>query len=80
LYFFVTDIPARAAYTDTVGALKDCYRDHQLAVAYSFQLKVRLQLGRKSLQEFGTDIRHLAQQDLVGTIYPERGSLCVFLG
>jgi hypothetical protein len=77
LPFFITDVPARAAYKDIIGALKGCYMDHQLAMAYFSQLKLRLQLIRISLQEFDTAIRYLAQEDLVGTVYPGGGSLCV---
>jgi hypothetical protein len=56
---------ARAAYEDIIRALKGCYTDHQLAVGYWVQLKARIQLGSKSLQEFAAATEQLADWALV---------------
>jgi len=46
-------VPAEATYEAIVGALGDCFGDHQLAAAYGSQLKARTQAYDETLQKFG---------------------------
>jgi hypothetical protein len=57
---FLHNIPTEARCDDIIEALEGCYRDHQLAVAYCFQL-----IGR-FLQKFATSIEQLAQCIFIG--------------
>jgi predicted Ser/Thr protein kinase len=50
---------------EIIRAFEDCCGDHQVAVAYCFELKTRTQLISKSLQEFAVTIGQLAHQALV---------------
>lgn len=43
---------AEATYENIVGAVRDCYGDHQLAADYWSQLKARVQGSSETLQEF----------------------------
>jgi hypothetical protein len=51
---------AEVMYEDTVGALWDCFGDHQLAADYGSQLKVRVQGSGETLQEFAAAVEQLA--------------------
>jgi hypothetical protein len=59
-------VPAGAAYEDIVAALKGSYGDQQLAAAYGAQLKAKVQLIGKTLQEFAAAVEQLAHRVLVG--------------
>lgn len=39
---FLHNIPIEARCDDIIEALEGCYRDHQLTVAYCFQLQARI--------------------------------------
>jgi hypothetical protein len=58
-------VSAKAAYEDTVRALKGCHDHHKLAMAYCSQLKARIQLNGMPLQKFAMAVEQLAHQDLV---------------
>jgi hypothetical protein len=51
---------------ELLEALERCYGDHLLAAAYHSQLKRRIQLISKSLQEFATTTDLLADNALMG--------------
>jgi len=55
-----------ATYKDIVRALRDCFGDHQQAVAYWLQLKGRVQMSGETLQEFTATVEELAHRALVG--------------
>ena len=59
-------VPSEAIYEDIVESLRDRFDDHQLAAAYRSQLKVRVQAGGETLQEFAAAIEQLAHRALVG--------------
>jgi hypothetical protein len=47
-------------YEDTVGALQDCFGDHQLVADYQSQLKDRVQGSGETLQDFAAAVEQLA--------------------
>jgi hypothetical protein len=49
-----------------IEALECCFWDHQLAVAYHYQLKARTELITEFLEEFAATIEHLTLRALVG--------------
>jgi len=59
-------VPAEATYEDIVGALQDCFGDHQLAAAYRSELKARVQVSSETLQEFAAAVEQLPHRTLVG--------------
>jgi hypothetical protein len=58
-------VPAGATHDTISGALNSHYRNHQPAAAYWSQLKARIQLCNKSLQEFAAAIKQLSHWTLV---------------
>jgi len=59
-------MPAEATYEAIVGALRDCFVDHQLAAAYQSQLKARTQVSEEMLQELAAAMEQLAHRAFVG--------------
>jgi hypothetical protein len=57
-------VPAGPSYEDIVGALRDRYRDHQLAADYRSHLKARVQAGGETLQAFASAVEQLAHRAL----------------
>jgi hypothetical protein len=67
-----------AARADIIGVLEGRYEDHQLVVVFQNQLKARIQLNSKSLQEFAADVQqsaHWTLSDYLRTLSRGRPSM-----
>jgi hypothetical protein len=54
-------VSAGEKYKDIIGALKGWYEDHQQAAAYRSQIKARIQMSGKILQESVAVIKQFVQ-------------------